>query len=153
MWIWYLLENSYFLYICGSLLLVIFNNNPYFSTLIVGRMRLSHLWKVVFKVSVCKYIYTMKYLFSHQVVSDSSATPWTVVHQALLWILYHWAIPVKNPPAKQETQVRSLGWDGALEKRMATHSSILAWEVPWTGEPGRLQSMGSQRVGQNWACE
>ena len=56
---------------------------------------------------------------------------------------------VKNPPAMQETEVRSLGWEDLLEKEMATHSSILAWRVPWTGEPGRLQSMGSQRVGHN----
>ena len=51
---------------------------------------------------------------------------------------------VKNPPAKQETWVRSLGWEDLREKEMATRSSILAWEVPWTEEPGRLQSMGSQ---------
>ena len=59
---------------------------------------------------------------------------------------------VKNLPAKQETQVRSLGWDDPLEKRMATHSSILAWRIPWTvwtEEPGELQSMGLQRVGHN----
>ena len=59
---------------------------------------------------------------------------------------------VKNPPAILETQemwVRSLGWEDPLEKRMATHSSILAWEIPWTEEPGRLQSMGSQRVRHN----
>ena len=42
---------------------------------------------------------------------------------------------VKSPPAKQETQVQSLGWDDPLEKEMATHSSILAWEIPWTEEP------------------
>ena len=48
---------------------------------------------------------------------------------------------VKNPPAKQETQVRSLSWEDPLEKEMATHSSILAWETPWTEEPGGLQSM------------
>ena len=46
----------------------------------------------------------------------------------------------------QETQVRSLGWEDPLEKDMATHSSILTWKMPWTEEPGRLQSMGSQRV-------
>ena len=56
---------------------------------------------------------------------------------------------VKNLPAMQETQVRSLGWDDPLEKGMATHSSILAWRIPWTEEPGGLQSMGSQRVGHN----
>ena len=53
---------------------------------------------------------------------------------------------VKNPPAMQETQVRSLGGEDSLEKGMATHSSILAWRIPWTEEPGRLQSMGWQRV-------
>ena len=50
---------------------------------------------------------------------------------------------VKNPPAMQETPIRSLGQDGPLEKEMAPHSSILTWEIPWT-EPGGLQSMGSQ---------
>ena len=53
---------------------------------------------------------------------------------------------VKNPPAMQETQVRSLGGEDSLEKGMATHSIILAWRIPWTEEPGRLQSMGWQRV-------
>ena len=56
---------------------------------------------------------------------------------------------VKNPPAMQETWVRSLGWEDPLEKGMATHSSILAWRIPWTEEPGGLQSMGSQRVAHN----
>ena len=51
---------------------------------------------------------------------------------------------VKNLPARQETLVWSLSWEDALEKEMATHSSILAWEIPWTEEPGKLQSMGSQ---------
>ena len=53
---------------------------------------------------------------------------------------------VKNLPAMQETWVPSLGGEDPLEKEMATHSSILAWKIPWTEEPGRLQSMGSQRV-------
>ena len=53
---------------------------------------------------------------------------------------------VKNLPAKQETGVWSLGGDDALEKEMATHSSILAWRIPWTEKPGGLQSMGLQRV-------
>ena len=53
---------------------------------------------------------------------------------------------VKNWPAVQETWVRSLGWEDPLEKGMATHSSILAWRIPWTKDPGRLQSKGSQRV-------
>ena len=53
---------------------------------------------------------------------------------------------VKNVPAMQKIQVQSLGWEDPLEKGMATHSSVLAWKIPWTEEPGRLQSMGSQRV-------
>ena len=52
---------------------------------------------------------------------------------------------VKNLHEMQETWVRSLGWDDPLEKEMATHSSILAWKIPWTEEPGRLQSTGSQK--------
>ena len=51
---------------------------------------------------------------------------------------------VKNPPVKQETWVQSLGKENPLEKKMATHSSIPPWEIPWTEEPGRLQSLGSQ---------
>ena len=58
---------------------------------------------------------------------------------------------VKNLPAVQETQVQSLGWEDPLEKGMATHSSIFAWRNSWTEEPGRLQSMGSQRAGHNWS--
>ena len=53
---------------------------------------------------------------------------------------------MKNPPAMQETWVQSLAWEDFLEKGMATYSSILAWRVPWTEEPGGLQSMGSKRV-------
>ena len=56
---------------------------------------------------------------------------------------------IKRLPAMQETQVRSLGWEDPLEKEMATQSSILAWRIPWTEEPGRLSSMGSQRVGHD----
>ena len=56
---------------------------------------------------------------------------------------------VKNLPAMQETWVQALGQEVSLEKRMATHSSILAWEIPWTEELGGLQSMESQRVGHN----
>ena len=51
--------------------------------------------------------------------------------------------------AMQETWVRSLGWEDPLEKEMAAHSSILAWKISWTAEPGRLPSMGSQRVGHD----
>ena len=60
---------------------------------------------------------------------------------------------VKNPPAMQETWVLSLNWEDFLEEGMATHSSILAWRIPWTEEPGRLQFMESQRVGHNRATK
>ena len=60
---------------------------------------------------------------------------------------------VTNPPAKWETWVWSLSWEDPLEEGMAVHSSILAWRIPWTEEPGRLQSMGLQRVGHNWATK
>ena len=56
---------------------------------------------------------------------------------------------VKNPPAMQETQVQRLDQEDLLEKEMATHSSILDWEIPWTEKPGGLQSMRSQRVGHD----
>ena len=56
---------------------------------------------------------------------------------------------VKRLPAMLETRVRSLGQEDLLEKEMAIHSSTIAWEIPWTEEPDRLQSMGSQRVGHD----
>ena len=65
--------------------------------------------------------------------------------------MQQWDLPggsvVKNPPAMQETRVQSLDQEDPLEKEMATHSCILAWEIPWTEEPGRFQSMWSQK---NW---
>ena len=56
---------------------------------------------------------------------------------------------VKNLPAMWQTWIGSLGWEDPLEEGMATHSSILAWEIPWTEEPGKLQSIGSQKVRYN----
>ena len=63
------------------------------------------------------------------------------------------ALVVKNLPAMQETWVWTLGWEDPLQEGMATHSSTLAWRIPWTEEPGRLQSMGSQRVRHDWATK
>ena len=67
---------------------------------------------------------------------------------------YSWASLVawlvNNTPAMRETWVQSLGWEDPLEEGMATHSSILAWRIPWTQEPGGLQSMASQKVGHSW---
>ena len=66
-----------------------------------------------------------------------------------LFVSFAVAQTVKRLPAMQETWVRSLGQEDALEKEMATHSSTLAWRIPWTKEAGGLQSMESQRVGHN----
>jgi len=56
---------------------------------------------------------------------------------------------VKRLSTMRQTQVRALGWEDTLEKEMSIHSSTIAWKIPWTEEPGRLQSMGSQRVGHD----
>ena len=83
---------------------------------------------------------TFFFLQGHQsdkIKAQTQLTPWAslVAHMA------------KNPPVMLETWVRSPPWEDPLEKGMATHSSILAWKIPWTEEPGRLESMRSQRVG------
>ena len=76
--------------------------------------------------------------FTVKILSLTNELPWSsLVAQTVKHLLTMW-----------ETRVRSLGWQDPLEKEMATHSSILAWKIPWM-EPGRLQSMGSQRVGHN----
>ena len=76
-------------------------------------------------------------------------------HSACLWGLPHGSVG-KNFPVVQETLemwAQSLGWEDPLEEEMATHSSTLAWKIPWTEEPGRLLSMGFQRVRHSWATE
>ena len=65
-------------------------------------------------------------------------------------LTYRIAQLVKNLPAIQESLVQFLDWEDPLEKEMEIHSSTIAWKIPWTEEPGRLQSMGSRRVGHNW---
>ena len=70
-------------------------------------------------------------------------------HSSIFPKLRMMAQMVKNLPAIQETRVQSLNPEDSLEKEIATHSSILAWRIPWTQEPGRLQSMGLQRVGRD----
>ena len=75
------------------------------------------------------------------------------VHNGILciWTVSLVAQMVKHLPTMRETQVQFLGWEDPLEKEMATHSSTLAWRIPWTEECGRLHSMGLQRVGHDWA--
>ena len=84
------------------------------------------------------------------VISSSRSQVYSLEREIrVLWtsLMVQW---VKNPPTMQETQVLSLGQEDPLEKEMATHSSILAWEIPWTEEPGGLQSKGLQRVRHDW---
>ena len=69
--------------------------------------------------------------------------------QIFLYRVLKVAQTVKRLPTMLETQDQSLGWEDLLEKEMASHSSILAWKIPWTEKPGRLQSMGLQRVGHD----
>ena len=75
----------------------------------------------------------------------------TIIQFCVTWEASLVAQTVKSLCAMQETRIRSLGWEDPLEKETAAHSSILAWKIPWTMEPGRLQSMGSQRVGHDSA--
>ena len=89
-----------------------------------------------------------KFLCVSGSVASVTINPYVVLTGGIIYIL---GLPlvaqrVKRLPAMQETRVQSLGWEDPLEKEMATHSSILAWRIPWTEKPGRLQSMGSQRV-------
>ena len=81
----------------------------------------------------------------------SLVAPYRLSCPKALWEASLVAQRLKRLPAMQETLVRSLSWEDPLAKEMATHSSILAWRIPWRKEPGRLQSTGSQRVGHDWA--
>ena len=76
-------------------------------------------------------------------------TTFLYISTAVLAVVIRLAQRVKCLPAMQETRVRSLGWEDPLEKEMVTHSSILAWRIPWTEEPSGIQSTGSQRVGHD----
>ena len=82
----------------------------------------------------------------HGCVSQQVSWELLRLSRVLVWSFFSGGSVVKNLPAMQKTGVWSLGQEDPLEKRMATHSSILAWEIPWTEEPGELQSMESQRV-------
>ena len=90
--------------------------------------------------------------FSCSVMSDRVFATWGLYMYIHVYVIYGTSLVaqrLKHLPGMQETQVQSLGWEVPLEKEMATHSSTLAWKIPWREEPGRLQSMGSQRVGHD----
>ena len=107
---------------CSAFLMVQLSH-PYMTT---GKIIALTIWTFVGKV--------MSLLFKiHLGLSWSFLVAQTVKHLLTMW----------------DTRVRSLGWEDPLEKEMATHSSILAWKIPWMEEPGGLQSLGSQRVGHN----
>ena len=128
-------------------------------------LRLSSLWSVCpTRLCLC-FILASSYLTpTHTVCMHSYIYPplwidqgdfrknytYTYIHNIHMWASLV-AQTGKSPPAVQETHVQSQSWEDPLEKGMATHSSILAWEIPWTEEPRRLQSMVLQRVGHNWA--
>ena len=79
---------------------------------------------------------------------SADSRPW-ITSKVILTLGFHGGSLVKNLPARQVTRVQSLGWEDPLEKEMATHSSIRAWRIPWTEDPGRLQFMRSQRIGHD----
>ena len=158
------------LILCRPLFLLpsIFPNIRFFSSESVLRIRWPKYWSFSFSISLSNdYLGlisfrmdwldllpvqgTLKSLLQHH---NSKAS---FVLEFFYLILYWWtfklfvAQTVKCLPAVQETRVWSLGWEDPLEKAMATHSSTPAWTIPWTEEPGRLQSMASQRVGHDWA--
>ena len=100
---------------------------------------LSHLGSPVERLLCVKRYWTSCFhLFITNLLNTYLAHPW-------------WLRGLKCLSAMRETCVRPLGWEDPLKKKIATHSSILAWKIPWTEKPGGLQSMGSQRVGHDWA--
>ena len=106
------------------------------------------LWPSLFILSGAIFLSSPVAYWTSSYLGGSS---FGVITFCLLYCSYFlMAQMVKRLPTMQETQVQSLGWEDTLEKEMATHSSILAWKIPWTEEPGWLLSMGSQRVGHDW---
>ena len=92
-----------------------------------------------------------------QVETTQMSTNWWMNKQNVVYLFgFSHGSEVKNPSVTEETQeiqVQSLSQEDPLGEDMATHSSVLSWKIPWTEEPGRLQSKGSQRVGQGWVTE
>ena len=104
-------------------------------------------------IYMCVWVYIYIYIYIYVGVWVCVFVYVCISH--FLYLFIHWsslvAQRVKHPPAIQETRVWSLGWEDPLGKEMATHSSFLAWKIPWTAELGGLQSIGSQRVRHDWA--
>ena len=113
-------------------------------------------WVVFFFFSCHIFLYFIKFLkwvyyFYNQKNIKGKYIGLSAFNLSYLASVWHMmAQTVKRLPAMQETRVQSLGRENPLEKEMATHSSILAWKIPWTEEPGRPQSMGLPRVGHDW---
>ena len=103
---------------------------------------------VFLKVATCQFLAIKNYSWWRGCEDCWNDSKGLRVHK-LSWWASQVVLVVKNPPAMQEMWVWSLDWADALEKGMATHSSILAWRIPWTEEPGG--SIGSQRVGHDWS--
>ena len=93
----------------------------------------------------------MKLCLTCKVLIEDHYLNRSLIRDNLFFFFFLVAQMVKNLPAMQETRRWTLGQEYPLEKGMATHSSVLAWRIPWTEEPGRVQSMGLQRVGHDWA--
>ena len=119
---------------------------------IINLFFLSSVFKIVFILFIYKHLMLSisLLLYCQLIIKKKTVSQyyWKVLPQGILNspTLCQLYVSVKHPPTMQETQVQFLGQEDLLEKEMAIHSNILAWKIPWTEEPGRLQSMGSQRV-------
>ena len=114
------------------------------------------LYKLLYKHYRTVYIFVIPFLVQQYGLFFWDVSVWQISRTSfkVLQDFSRWgflvAQTVKRLSAMQETRVQSLGWEDPLEKEMATHSSTLAWKIPWTEEPDRLQSTGSQRVRHDW---
>ena len=110
-----------------------------------------NIWFLVLKQLFFSLVYWKTEHIGNEHTWQKNSDLWPLHQGQGLWLYIFVAQTVKRLPTMRETWVQSLGWEYPLEKEMATHSSGLAWKIPWTEEPGRLQSVGSQRVGHDWA--
>ena len=121
----------------------------YFSLIyisILNNLGPDHIYIFFFSCQLAERIFLNKIWHQYNLANSKHLCK-TIWHASLV------AQRLKRLPAMWETWVRSLGQEDPLKKEMATHSSILAWKILWTEKPGRVQSMGSQRVGHDWATK